>query len=605
MIFTAFSQISSPVIIIGIVNIIIGILVFLKNPKSLMRLLFLAFCLSVSFWNIFIGIMSLGISAEVMSFSFKASGWSGSFIPYFILLFSAVFPKEKMKFPPALIFLLTIPALVMIFLSGTDLLLDNTIVAKNVISMILGSLALPYLLYFVFYFAWTLYNLFSTMRHSKSLREKQQCGYFLLGLFLTSAIGIFCNIILVYLNKGNLVYFGPIGTIFLVGFTAYAITKAELMDIRVVISRGLAYSISGGLLVVSFVGLNYFHMPMLLAMSANALLALFWAWAAHRFREFIQTPLQEKWITGWYDSDKLLNTIALELVPVMEKQKAFEVIAWELKNAIKIKSVEVLVDQGYSSNKVKRITKGVEIPLNSSQGLEGLIRLGQKISEDSYDEKDLILFRTLQVQALAILDRIRPYEKIKEEYEANQKKLHEAEQQLERSQRLASLGTLAAGVAHEIRNPLTVIYSETERLADQARDKDYLENFKKEVLESAKRIKKITSELYSFSKAKKEKGVRVNINEVITTTLDLIPISRITLKKDFGAIPEIIADPDELRQVVINLVNNAITAMPEGGNLKIATYGKGGDACVEVSDTGQGILQENLSKIFDPFFSTH
>ena len=74
--------------------------------------------------------------------------------------------------------------------------------------------------------------------------------------------------------------------------------------------------------------------------------------------------------------------------------------------------------------------------------------------------------------------------------------------------------------------------------------------------------------------------------------------------KELGAVPEIIIDPDELKQVFINLINNAINAMPDGGDLTIKTFKETADVCVQVSDTGVGIAQENIPRIFDPFFST-
>jgi PAS domain S-box-containing protein len=252
MLYTPFPLISIPNILIGIVNIIIGLVVLSRDPKSLMRIIFFAFCVSVSFWNIFIGLMSFGFSAETMSFGFKAGGWAGSFIPYLILMFSAIFPREKMRCSLPLILFLAVPALVMITCSWSDLLLKNTITGPNTISMTLGGLALPYLVYFVIYFTWTLYNLFQSMRRAGSRFEEMQCRYFLIGLFLTASIGILCNIVLVYFYKGKFVYFGPSGTFFLVGFTAYSILKYRLMDINLAVKKTTAYS-----LVTSAIAFTY------------------------------------------------------------------------------------------------------------------------------------------------------------------------------------------------------------------------------------------------------------------------------------------------------------------------------------------------------------
>jgi signal transduction histidine kinase len=278
----------------------------------------------------------------------------------------------------------------------------------------------------------------------------------------------------------------------------------------------------------------------------------------------------------------------------------------ELKNAIKIKKVEILVGSECPKiSEINRVGKSVEIPLKSSAGLEGVLRLGEKISEDPYDEKDITLFRTIQAQILAILDRIRPYEQVKKDFEASQKKLYEAERMLERSQRLASLGTIAAGVAHEIRNPLGIIQLAVEQLTPQKiTNEAMLEKFKEEVKQNIKHITSIVRSMLSLTKGEKKEITEVDLNEVINATLELFTVSRIRLIKELNPLPKIPGNPEELKQVFINLIDNAIHAMPEGGDLRIKSYQSSDAVVVEVSDTGIGIDEKDLPRIFDPFFST-
>ncbi|MGB9612937.1 MAG: two-component system sensor histidine kinase NtrB, partial [Candidatus Margulisiibacteriota bacterium] len=337
-----------------------------------------------------------------------------------------------------------------------------------------------------------------------------------------------------------------------------------------------------------------------LTMTTNALLALFWVFAAHRMREFIQTPLEEKWITGWYNSDKLLHSVAQKLIPAVEKEEVFKIIAEELKSAIKIKDIEIIVgklEEEYHD--VIQTKKGLVIPLSSSDKIEGALILGPKISEDPYTEKDLTVFRTIMIQARAIFDRIRPYEKIKAD-------LEKTERELERSQRLAAIGTLMAGVTHEIRNPLTIIRSRMEGLFDQTRDENYLKMVQRVVIESVDRIDAIIRGMLGIARQKKErKELAIDLNQVIKEALGFFVISGIKVVKKFSPLFLIKGDPDELREVFVNLFQNAIQAMPNGGTLTIESYSDKENVCVEISDTGCGIPKENLERIFDPFFSTH
>ncbi len=184
------------------------------------------------------------------------------------------------------------------------------------------------------------------------------------------------------------------------------------------------------------------------------------------------------------------------------------------------------------------------------------------------------------------------------------------ERQLVQADKMASLGTLAAGIAHEIRNPMATINLNTQiLLRDLALDQEhqvYMLDIQKEV----KKIERIISEILEFSKPKPAHLVETNINEVVLSAHEL---TRVQLRQDDlrihfeldDSLPLVLIDPAQISQVVINLVINAMEAMPDGGDLTITTQLNPGSRRVEllVSDTGMGIGQDNLAKIFDPFFT--
>ncbi|MBW1981535.1 MAG: PAS domain S-box protein [Deltaproteobacteria bacterium] len=184
------------------------------------------------------------------------------------------------------------------------------------------------------------------------------------------------------------------------------------------------------------------------------------------------------------------------------------------------------------------------------------------------------------------------------------------QKQLLQADKMASLGTLAAGIAHEIRNPMATINLNTQiLLRDLQLDREhqvYMLDIQKEI----KKIERIISEILEFSKPKPAHLVETNINEVVQSVHEL---TRVQLRKHGVAVnldlaedlPAVLVDPSQISQVVINLVINAMQAMPEGGNLMVATRLDPDSGRVEmvVKDTGVGIPGENIDKIFDPFFT--
>lgn len=186
-------------------------------------------------------------------------------------------------------------------------------------------------------------------------------------------------------------------------------------------------------------------------------------------------------------------------------------------------------------------------------------------------------------------------------------------EQLIQSKKLASLGILTSGVAHELGNPLNNISMVAQtylELYDRLGSEDRID-YMKTVLEECERIKKIVQNLLDFSRPKKADFKVANINNVIKNSLKLVQntldISRIKSQLDLKEdLPAIIIDEDRIREVLVNLLSNAVHAMPSGGTVVIRTgLAKNQDnIIIEVEDTGKGIPQEFISYIFDPFFST-
>jgi len=185
------------------------------------------------------------------------------------------------------------------------------------------------------------------------------------------------------------------------------------------------------------------------------------------------------------------------------------------------------------------------------------------------------------------------------------------EEQLRHSEKLASLGTLAAGVAHEINNPLTGILLYASILnSDKRLDPALLPDMEKVILET-QRCAGIVKNLLDFSReSSPEKEVialETILDEVVTFFHKQPDFIDIVFRKNYGGdLPQISVDPNQIRQVFTNLVINAGHAMLHGGVLEISTYWTDDRkyVCADIKDNGVGITEENLVRIFDPFFTT-
>ncbi|MBA3612521.1 MAG: PAS domain S-box protein [Nitrospirales bacterium] len=182
------------------------------------------------------------------------------------------------------------------------------------------------------------------------------------------------------------------------------------------------------------------------------------------------------------------------------------------------------------------------------------------------------------------------------------------EEQLRKTERLAELGTLASGMAHEIGTPMNVILGRAELLMRKAPDEPTRRGLET-IVNQVERITKIMNQLLSFARKRPAERQGVNLEVVMIDVLDV-------LQERFGKqhiqviktvsphLPKVLADPDHMNQVFLNLILNACQAMSDGGTLSLTLHPTDDTVELTVQDTGSGIPQEQLSKIFDPFFST-
>jgi PAS domain S-box-containing protein len=184
-------------------------------------------------------------------------------------------------------------------------------------------------------------------------------------------------------------------------------------------------------------------------------------------------------------------------------------------------------------------------------------------------------------------------------------------EQLRRSERMASVGLLAAGVAHEINNPLTYMLANLEfvleRWSGDPREREVLH----EALEGALRVRDIVRDLRTFSRGDAHTSeMALDVHPVLDAAVQIAQHEirhRAELERAYEPVPQVVASEARLGQVVLNLLVNAAQAIPAhagAGRIVLATYAEGDEVIIEVRDNGVGIAAEHLSKVFDPFFTT-
>jgi two-component system, NtrC family, sensor kinase len=183
------------------------------------------------------------------------------------------------------------------------------------------------------------------------------------------------------------------------------------------------------------------------------------------------------------------------------------------------------------------------------------------------------------------------------------------EEQMVQTEKLTSLGLLAAGVAHEVNTPLAVISNYIQMLAKQIPSDDPRQKTIERIVKQTFRASEIVNNLLNFSRTGAAEFIEVDINNILEETLTLVQhpfkTAQVNVVKNYREqLPPVLGSITRLQQVFLNLFMNARDAMPQGGMLEVRTATQNGSVEIEVTDTGSGIPPEHLHRIFDPFFTT-
>jgi signal transduction histidine kinase len=468
----------------------------------------------------------------------------------------------------------------------------------------------------------------------------------------------------------------PIGSTVFPIVVTYAIVKHDFLDLDPLLTRGVFYVLVSAAVMTGYVALiglahalgpGSLHpdwVPFLFTLVALAALAPMRRTAqALVDRLFFRTRYDpeaaaeavSRSLAASLDRNAIVNTIhstleqtiapypCLLLLPdgqMLREPRGVAVAAWdpvlETAPGPGATVAPVLADTGPGARALVAAGAALIIPLRAEDDLVGLLALGPK-RLGAYGAHDLRLLRTVANQAAMALRNAVSYSTLQEltatleqrvgERTRDLARSHEAllaaQAQVARADKLASLGRLVAGIAHEINNPVAFINSSVDLIheaaltlctkVDGAADKETAERlqlFMQNVSicrDSAARAARVVRELTAFAHASQDGRQPTDVHAILERSLELLRgewRDRITIEREYGDIPHPIGNPGQLDQVFLNLLTNAMQAVEGPGTVQVRTYAHARGVFVEVQDSGRGIAPEVQERIFEPFFTT-
>jgi two-component system, NtrC family, sensor kinase len=259
-----------------------------------------------------------------------------------------------------------------------------------------------------------------------------------------------------------------------------------------------------------------------------------------------------------------------------------------------VRRVSAVWLQQHLEAELNQLGVAVCVPMMLDGRLAGLIGLGAKLNHETFFVADLRQLETIATEAALAV------------------KYHRMEDEVLRKNRLVELGTIAAGVAHEIRNPLASIKTFAQLMPERMDDPEFKNEFSKLVLKDVDRITKVIESMLAFARpgqvSVKEQPVNELVEEAILLIQPRLKAKHIELSRAFRGNPVVKVDRQQMLQVLVNLLSNAADAVDGKGKICVATglsqFETKTFAVIEVSDSGPGIPAAIHSRLFDPFFTT-
>jgi len=445
---------------------------------------------------------------------------------------------------------------------------------------------------------------------------------------------------------------GSVGSVLWSWTLAYAITRHRIVDIDYVVRKALSFILAALPIVVpGGIGMAYLNAmlgaenPVILA-AASIALSLLAGFIIPTAQQALETRVEQVLFPERYDIRRRLQELSDALVHVLDRGALVRQLGDGLAAILEPKVCEIIVLDERSRRPtlaypasgeaepvpdempawLKTLTEPVltteleaaaapgaalfrsrgwevGLPLRVGEHLIGVVGLGPNRDLRMYSAEDVWLLGRVAVGASVALEN------------ANlSRRLRQSEVFLERANQLSSVGQLAAGIAHEIRNPLVAVKTFLDLLPERIDDPEFVHRFRELSLSELKRVTTLIADLLTLGKSPQAKRSAVDLAATLESVVRLMESTaqkrevELTSSMPSG-LPPVWADADQLKQIVLNLLLNAIEASPRAAHVHLAVDlrpapGSGWTVVIEVHDEGRGIPKEQLEDIFHPFFTT-
>lgn len=512
---------------------------------------------------------------------------------------------------------------------------------------------------FLFSFALLIYK----YRKSRG-REKIQHFYFLAGIIATFSLMTISTLFSVVLFKTSaLVFLGPTYAIFLVGFIAYAIVRHQFLDIRLVVARTVSFTILISLFAfiyslffTTLLGiLTNTKLSTPVIVLAN-ILTLIIAFSLQTIRRFIEKITDSIFYRNQYDTNKLLydltvimaSTVRLEslthhlLEPLLSQMKisrgAFVLVEnhkiyqvahegfakapdfEEQKILTLMNQPKTIVFEELPENDIKSIMRDFDITLAVALRTEGeqigLLLFGEKLSGDIYTVQDIQVIEIFAPEAAIAIQNSISYEEIRRFNVTLQEKVNLATKDLQTAnQRLQAMDKLKdefiSVASHELRTPMTAVKSYLWMIINKPtsldihKQKQYLDR----AYNATNRLINLVNDMLNVSRIESGRikllPDSISIIDLAKEVVDELSAKAVEKKLhllvEHPQVPNVFVDKDKTQEVLTNLIGNAMKFTPEGGTIKVSFKESIGAVETSVSDTGRGIKQEDISRLFKKF----
>jgi signal transduction histidine kinase len=652
-------------ILVLLLNLILGLFVLSKNPRNQINISFSLFVLFVISW---MGVNFLSNQFQDYSVAFffnKLIFYVTPYIVFSLLYFSLVFPKESFAFRRERLALLLLPVIISNLLTFFNLVITGvTFLPEGGTGVVFGPGVIFYGIQFVLYIILSISVLVINYRRLSGF-QKVQLKYVLLGVAILTITATLTNFI-IPLITGNFwaSNLGPLLSISVFGFTAYAIVRHRLMDISLVVARtvsysvlvtifGLAYALLFGVLSSVFVSAAFETRTV----AVSTILALFMAFSFQTVRRQIERITDRLLYRDHYDTNHLLyaltvimaSTLRLEDLThlllqhilremrlskgafiLMENDKIYEIAAEGFKVALELDENRIHelalepkpvvfdeLSEGFLKELLRGLDVNISVRLETEGKITGLFVLGGKLSGDIYSQEDIRVLEIFVPGAAVAIQNAKAYEEIRrfsitlqEEVDRATKDLQVANEKLKDLDKLKD--EFVSVASHELRTPMTSIKSYLWMALDgrggaiTEKQKYYLDR----AYDSTDRLIKLVNDMLNVSRI--ESG-RINIQAQSTDIAKLIDdvVGEIKPRADelglsliyepSAKLPEVLADPDKIKEVIINLIGNSLKFTPSGGKIRIWSEKQGELVVTSVVDNGEGIEKADQERLFQKF----